>query len=256
VERHGGDLVAPAGQDQHHGHQQAERVAAAAAQQGGADAVEPQRAGQAVEQRQAVEHDRAADRAEDHVLQRGLGAAQAGAHVSGHHVAGQAHRLHGQVEHQQVARLGHHHHGHRHQDGQQVELALVLAPVAHDLFGSPREQHRGQPGEQEEQAEEHRHSVDHDQVAHDGAPASRHGHVRVGDGQHAGHDQAQQRDGERHRGPPAARQQVSQNPDHEREAEHDFRQPPLQVSPARDLHVQEFHSGKLLGRGRLSRPPP
>ena len=96
-------------------------------------AVERQRAGEAVDQRAAVEQQARGQRAEHEVLEPGLGRAGLVAVERGHHVERQALQLEREVERQQAVGRDHHQHADGREQRQHRELEALDALVAEEV---------------------------------------------------------------------------------------------------------------------------
>ena len=115
VERHGRDLEAEAGEQE----DQAEHEADIRGRRGRRDAGEADRAGEAVDQRGAVEQHARGQRAEHEVLQAGFGRLGVVAVRGRHDVERERHQFEAEIERDQVAGRDQHHHAERreqHQD--------------------------------------------------------------------------------------------------------------------------------------------
>ncbi len=107
VERHRADLEGHAGEREHQPEQQADRRRRVA-REGGGDAVETGRAGEAVEQGNTVQQDARGEPAKDEIFEAGFGAALVRAAIGGQDVARQAGQLEADVERHQAGRGDHH----------------------------------------------------------------------------------------------------------------------------------------------------
>ena len=133
VERHRGDLEGEADQQQADRDEDERVVAHRLRGQVGADAIEARAAAQPVGEGDAVEEERARERAEQEVLERRLGRPRIVAPDAGQHVDGDRQDLERDEDHQQIVGGRHHDHaGDREQD-ERVVLALRQAVAA----GSP-----------------------------------------------------------------------------------------------------------------------
>ena len=115
MERHRRDLEAEPGEQEH----QAEHEADAAGLRGGRDAGKADGAGEAIDQRGAVQQHARRQRAQHEILQAGFGRLRIIAVARGDHVERERHQLEPEIEHDQVAGRDQHHHAERrkqHQD--------------------------------------------------------------------------------------------------------------------------------------------
>ena len=144
VERHGRDLEAEAGEQEHQAEDQPD--AALLARLG--DAGEAHRAGEAVDQRGAVEQHARRQRAEHEIFQPRFGRAHVVAVDRRDHVERQAHQLEAEIERDQVGRRDQHQHaGGREQDQDRIfELLLPLARADNRATSGSRRPSRSAPG--------------------------------------------------------------------------------------------------------------
>ena len=115
VERHRRDLEAEPGEQEH----QAEHDADAAGFGGGGDAGEADRAGEAIDQRGAVQQHAGRQRPQHEIFQPGFGRFRIVAVAGRDHVQRKAHQFQPEIEHDEVAGRNQHHHPKRreqHQD--------------------------------------------------------------------------------------------------------------------------------------------
>ena len=120
VERHGRDLEEQAGKNEHHADDQPGRCRRRRGQQLG-ELREIHRAGEAVDQRDAIQQQARGERAEDEILQPGLGRAQLVAREGGQHVERQRLQFEPEIQRHHVGRRDHQHHaddGEQHQHGE------------------------------------------------------------------------------------------------------------------------------------------
>ena len=125
VERHGGDLEGKAGQHEDQAEHQAELALAAPERRG--DLMEAGVAGVAVDQRDAVEQHARGQRAEDEVLEAGLGGTQVVAVDRGKHIDRQRLQLEAEIEADHAVGRNHQHHAERAQQDQHRIFELVEA---------------------------------------------------------------------------------------------------------------------------------
>ena len=123
VERHRGNLEAEADEQKHDAEDQPD--AALPAPRFG-DAGEVHRAGEAVNQRGAVQQHAGRQRAEDEIFQARLGRFEVVAVRGGDHVERQAHQLEPEIERDQIGGGNQHHHAQRRQQHEDAEFEFLL----------------------------------------------------------------------------------------------------------------------------------
>ncbi len=161
VERHGRDLEGEAGEHEDEAEDQAELALAPGLSTGG-DAREADLAGEAVDQRGAVEQHARRQRAEDEIFQAGFGRAQRVAVDRGEHVERQRLQLEAEIEREHVARRDHQHHAERgkHDEDGILELVELLG-----LGEADRHDERDQRAAERQQLHEAREGVDDEGAA-------------------------------------------------------------------------------------------
>ena len=129
VERHGGNLEAEADEQEH----QAEDQPDAGAVRGRlGDAGKADRAGEAVNQRGAVQQHAGRQRAEHEILQARFGRAHIVAVRGRHHVEWQAHQFEPEIERDQVGGRDQHHHAERRRAGTERHTRISAASPTSD----------------------------------------------------------------------------------------------------------------------------
>ena len=179
VERHRRDLETETDEHEHQAEDQAEigALPACLGDPGKADG-----AGEAVDQRRAVQQHAGRQRAQHEILQAGLGRAHVFAVRGGHHVERQAHHLEPEIERDQVVGGNQQHHAERRQQEQHAvfEPLLVL-----DREPIDRQHQRAAGTGERQELEETAIIVDHQAAAEQfGAAGRQPHHGRRGQGQH------------------------------------------------------------------------
>ncbi len=128
VERHRGDLEAESRAEQHDAEHQ--RVVRDQRGHGVGDAQQVERAGDAVDQRDAVQQNRRAHRAEHEVLHRRFGRLLFVLEVAGEDVARQRHQLEADVDRGEMDARGHEHHAAEGEGHERVVLPGGVARAA------------------------------------------------------------------------------------------------------------------------------
>ena len=155
MERRGGDLEAEA--DDHHGEREEGHAWRRTAAKAGGDRGDAGGTGGAECERNAVEEERGGKRAEQEVLDGGLGGRDLGLAEAGHDVSGDGRDLEADEDHQELDRTGHQHHA----DGAEEDQRVVLAGVAGFAFKVfERAEQRGDDDCGDKQVEENAEGVD------------------------------------------------------------------------------------------------
>ncbi len=144
--------------------------AGAAGLGGGGDRREARRAGEAVDQRGAVEQHARGQRAQHEILEAGLARAHVVAADGGHHVERQALQLEAEVERDQIVGRDHHAHAGGRQQHQHRVLELLRARLAHVV---ERQQQRAGAGHEGQHLHEAGEAVDHEGAVEQRLPARR-----------------------------------------------------------------------------------
>ncbi len=170
MERHGGKLERQAGDQEDQPEDQADADARRLDDMG--DAGEFGGAGEAVDQRDAVEQHPGGQRAEDEIFQAGLGGAQRIAVEGGQHIERQALQFEAEIERQEIRSRNHQQHAERRKPNQNRQFKADSAFVLEEALGH---QHAERGGGQDHQLGEAREAVD-DEGPVEGAGVGRHEH--------------------------------------------------------------------------------
>jgi len=135
VERSSGDLEADASEDEHQADDNGRVEAGIAAGVGLGDAGVAGGAGRAVDEREAVEEERAGEGAEEDVLEAGFVGAEVALEDPDEDVEGEGEDFEGEVGGEQLGGAGHDGHGGAGDEEEAVELAVVDALLALEEFG-------------------------------------------------------------------------------------------------------------------------
>ena len=128
------------------------------------------RAGEAVDQRGAVEQHAGGQRAQHEVLEARLARAHVVAADGRHHVERQALQLEAEIERDQIVGRDHHHHAGGRQQHEHRVLELLRSRLAHVVEG---EQQRARAGHEGEHLHEAAEAVDHEAAVEQRLPAHR-----------------------------------------------------------------------------------
>ncbi len=212
VERHGADLEREAGHDEHEAEHQ-HLVADLARVHGLEDLADVERAGGAVQHREAVEQEAARHRAEHEVLHGGFGGRDVVAAQCHQRIAGEREQLQAQVDHEEVVARHHDEHAQQHEHREREQLAAAqhasvrgvgpaidqrhhhgdgreaLEPVAHGVADHHVAEAVERVAAARVHALQHGHDGQGEHGEHVGAGATGARHAQVHQGDHAGHHQ-------------------------------------------------------------------